>query len=184
MRRITWLLLVLLATVASGCDVETMTEATREPASRTTPGPTPATSGSVERAEVVRVVDGDTLIVEIDGREERLRYIGVDTPESVQPNTPVECFGREASAENARLVEGREVELERDVSNRDRYDRLLRYVYVVEEGERIFVNEALVAGGFAHSSSFPPDVKHQDRFRAAQREARDEGRGLWGECAP
>jgi micrococcal nuclease len=176
-------LMVLLALVAAGCDVET-TEPTREPAARTTPGQAQATNGDVERARVVRVVDGDTIIVELDGREERLRYIGVDTPESVQPNTPVECFGREASAENARLVEDREVELERDVSNRDRYERLLRYVYVVEEGERIFVNEALVAGGFAHASSFPPDVKYQDVLRAAQREARDEGRGLWGSCAP
>ena len=188
MHRIIWLLAVLLALVASGCDVETATEPTPEPtpepAARTTPGPTPATTGSTESARVVRVVDGDTIIVELDGREERLRYIGVDAPESVRPETPVECYGLEASDENKRLVEGREVELERDTSNRDRFDRLLRYVFVVEDGERIFVNEALVANGFAHSSTFPPDVKYQDVLRAAQREARDEGRGLWGACTP
>ncbi len=174
MQRRLLVLMALVALLATGCDVET------------TPATTPAGSDGSddESVRVVRVVDGDTIIVEIDGREERLRYIGVDTPESVQPNTPVECFGREASAENARLVEGKRVILERDTSNRDRFERLLRYVYVVEDGERIFVNEALVAGGFAHSSTFPPDVKYQDQLRAAQREARDEGRGLWGECVP
>jgi micrococcal nuclease len=165
-------LIVLVALVVAACDVDA------------TPGTTPASGDSDEGVRVVRVVDGDTIIVEIDGREERLRYIGIDTPESVQPNTPVECFGREASAENALLVEGKRVELERDTSNRDRYDRLLRYVYVVERGERIFVNEALVANGFAYASTFPPDVKYEETLRAAQREARDEGRGLWGACTP
>jgi micrococcal nuclease len=172
MRRTIWLLLAL-ALLLTGCDVEITTD------------PTEASSASDDDSvRVVRVVDGDTIIVEIDGREERLRYIGVDTPESVQPNTPVECFGKEASAENARLVEGKRVELERDVSNRDRFDRLLRYVYVVENGQRIFVNEALVANGFAYASTFPPDVKHEDTLRAAQREARDNDRGLWGACPP
>lgn len=163
-------LVVSLATTA--CDVETISDTT------------PASGAGGESARVVRVVDGDTIVVEIDGREERLRYIGIDTPESVQPNTPVECFGREASAENARLVEGKRVVLERDVSDRDRYDRLLRYVYVVESGERIFVNEALVAGGFAFASTFPPDVKYEVAFRAAQRAARDAQRGLWDACTP
>lgn len=172
MRRRVWVLLVLAALVLAGCEVEA------------TPEPTPASNQGAGSVRVVRVVDGDTIIVEIDGREERLRYIGVDTPESVQPNTPVECFGREASAENARLVEGKQVELERDISNRDRYDRLLRYVYVVENGERIFVNQALVANGFAFASTFPPDVKYEETLRAAQREARDDGRGLWGACRP
>jgi micrococcal nuclease len=172
MRRTIWVVL-LLALLQAGCDVEITTE------------PTEASSASGdEGVRVVRVVDGDTIIVEIDGREERLRYIGVDTPETVQPNTPVECFGKEASAENARLVEGKRVELERDVGNRDRFDRLLRYVYVVEDGQRIFVNEALVANGFAYASTFPPDVKHEDTLRAAQREARDNDRGLWGACPP
>jgi micrococcal nuclease len=158
----------------SGCDIETTSESNTASSS----------SGNDESVRVVRVVDGDTIIVEIDGREERLRYIGIDTPESVQPNTPVECFGIEASEENKRLVEGKRVVLERDVSNRDRYDRLLRYVYVVDGGTRTFVNQALVEGGYAFASSFPPDVKYQDQLRAAQREARDEGRGLWGSCTP
>ncbi len=170
MRRRLLVLMALVTLAVAGCDVET------------TPGTT-AVSGDTG-VRVVRVVDGDTIIVEIDGREERLRYIGVDTPESVQPNTPVECFGREASAENARLVEGKRVELERDTSNRDRFNRLLRYVYVVENGQRTFVNQALVANGFAYASTFPPDVRHEDTLRAAQREARDESRGLWGACTP
>jgi len=165
-------LLIVLVFLTAGCEIEIeQNSATDEPA-------------SADTFRVVRVVDGDTIIVEIDGRQERLRYIGVDTPESVQPNTPVECFGREASAENARLVEGKRVELERDVSDRDRFDRLLRYVYVVENGQRVFVNEALVANGFAYASTFPPDVKFEDDLRAAQREARDAKRGLWGACPP
>ncbi|HEX5166979.1 MAG TPA: thermonuclease family protein [Thermomicrobiales bacterium] len=173
MRRFFWLL-VLVALLTGGCDVEMASESSTARSG----------NGSDENVRVVRVVDGDTISVEIDGREERLRYIGIDTPESVQPNTPVECFGIEASEENKRLVEGKRVVLERDVSNRDRYDRLLRYVYVVDGSTRTFVNQALVEGGFAFASSFPPDVKYQDQLRAAQRKARDEGRGLWGACTP
>ena len=172
MRRIVWLIAFLTALFSAACDVETEPE---------TP---PAGGDGDDGVRVVRVVDGDTIIVEIDGREERLRYIGIDTPETVQPNTPVECFGQEASAENRRLVEGKRVELERDVSERDRFDRLLRYVYVVEDGERVFVNQALVANGFAFASTFPPDVRHEETLRAAQREARDERRGLWSACTP
>ncbi len=176
MRRRILVLMALVALLATGCDIETITEPTT--------APTTAPSASDDSVRVVRVVDGDTIIVEIDGREERLRYLGIDTPETVRPNTPVECFGREASAENARLVEGKRVELERDTSNRDRFDRLLRYVYVIDAGERIFVNEALVANGFAYASTFPPDVKYEEQLRAAQRAARDEGLGLWGACTP
>lgn len=161
-------LLVVVALLVSSCEVAS----------------TPETGGNPDTFEVVRVVDGDTIVVAINGREERLRYIGIDTPESVQPNTPVECYGREASEENRRLVEGKRVELERDVSDRDRFDRLLRYVYVVEDGERIFVNQALVANGFAFASTFPPDVKYEVQLRTAQRSARDAGRGLWSACTP
>lgn len=143
-----------------------------------------STTATGQMARVERVVDGDTIIVRIDGRSERLRYIGIDTPETVRPNSPVECFGPEASEENKRLVDGREVELVRDISDRDRFGRLLRYVYVrdLDTGERIFVNLRLVEAGYATVSTFPPDVAHVDEFRAGERAAREEGRGLWGSC--
>lgn len=122
---------------------------------------------------VARVIDGDTI--ELVGGE-KVRYIGIDTPETVKPDAPVECFGEEASRENRRLVEGKLVSLERDISDRDRYGRLLRYVFL-EDGT--LVNGVLVRGGYAYASSFPPDVARQESFREAERDARAEGRGLW-----
>lgn len=129
-------------------------------------------------ARVVRVVDGDTIDVQLDGSVERVRYIGIDTPETVDPRRPVECFGHEASRRNTELVEGQRVELERDVSERDAFGRLLRYVYV--DGQ--MVNALLVQEGYAFAVSFPPDVRHQDLLRDLERVAREEGRGLWGAC--
>lgn len=131
--------------------------------------------GSTSEARVTRVVDGDTLVV---GGDERVRLIGVDTPESVKPGTPVECFARESAAFLERLVEGRQVRLVRDVEPRDRYGRLLAYVY---RGD-LFVNEELVRRGYASVATFPPNVRHVATFLRAQREARAEGRGLWGAC--
>ena len=134
-----------------------------------------------QRAQVVRVVDGDTIRVSVDGREATVRYIGIDTPETVDPRGPVECFGREASDQNSRLVAGRGVELEKDVSETDSFGRLLRYVYVGD----LMVNEELVRNGYAHAVTYPPDVKYQDRLRALEAEAREKGVGLWapGACA-
>ena len=124
---------------------------------------------------VVRVVDGDTIRVSLNGRDVTVRYIGIDTPESVDPRRPVQPFGREASERNKQLVEGRTVRLEKDVSETDRFGRLLRYVYVGTE----MANAVLVREGYAHAVSFPPDVKHQDMFRQLEREARGARRGLW-----
>ena len=107
-----------------------------------------------------------------------MRLIGIDTPESVKPGTPVECFAREASAFLQRLVEGRRVQLVRDVEERDRYGRLLAYVY---RGE-LFVNAELVRRGYASVATFPPNVRHADEFVRLQREARAADRGLWGRC--
>jgi micrococcal nuclease len=137
--------------------------------------PTPTTA---EEVQVMRVVDGDTLEVQMTGRRERVRYIGVDTPESVAPNQPVECFGREASARNKELVEGKRVRLEKDVSDTDRFGRLLRYVWLGDEQ----VNARLIAEGYANVATFPPDVRNQDVYRRLQQEARTAGRGLWGAC--
>lgn len=143
-------------------------------AQQTSPTPTQVTqAGVVEGTLVKRVIDGDTIELETG---ETVRYIGIDTPETVHPNKPVQCFGKEASAKNTELVEGKRVRLEKDVSDSDRYDRLLRYVYVGD----IFINDYLVRQGYANASSYPPDVKHQDQFRQAEQEARANKRGLWG----
>lgn len=104
--------------------------------------------------KVIRVIDGDTVVIE-GGR--KVRYIGMNTPETVDPRKPIQCFGREASNYNKELVGGKMVRLEKDVSETDRYDRLLRYVYV----DNIFVNLKLVEDGYARVSTFPPDVKYQ-----------------------
>lgn len=137
--------------------------------------PTPTVPGLVE-AQVIRVVDGDTINVLIDGDEYRLRYIGIDTPELNHPTRGLEPFGPEATEANRELVEGKTVHLEKDVSETDRFGRLLRYVYVGD----LMVNEELLRQGMARVATFPPDVKYVDRFLEIQREAQEASRGLWG----
>ncbi len=138
----------------------------------------PTQPPGLPQARVTRVVDGDTIEVNMDGRRYTVRYIGVDTPESVAPGQPVECYGREASRRNRELVEGKTVLLEKDVSETDRFGRLLRYVWT----DGVMVNAVLVAEGYAQVATFPPDVKYVDLFRRLQEEARAQGRGLWGAC--
>jgi len=129
-----------------------------------------------EKVRVVSVIDGDTIQLE---NGETLRYIGIDAPETVHQGKPVQCYGQEASLENKKLVEGKEIEVEKDVSEKDQYGRILRYVWA----EGIFVNEYLVREGFAQAVTFPPDVKYQEQFLEAERKAREEGKGLWsGVC--
>ena len=137
--------------------------------------PTRIPSTTQQEVLVTRVIDGDTI--EIEGGE-KVRYIGIDTPETKHPQKTVQCFGKEASEKNKELVEGRKVRLEKDVSQTDRYGRLLRYIYL----DDVFVNDYLVRQGFAHASTYPPDVKYQDQFLEAQKEARDNNRGLWTTC--
>jgi micrococcal nuclease len=129
---------------------------------------------------VVRVVDGDTIAVALAGRTERVRYIGIDTPESVKPDTPVQCYAHRAAAENARLVARERVRLVLDVEPRDRFGRLLAYVYRVRDGR--FVNAELVRGGFARTLTIPPNVRFAGRFRALAAQARHAHRGLWSAC--
>ncbi len=129
---------------------------------------------------VVRVVDGDTIRVALPSGEEPVRYIGIDTPESVKPGSPVECFARRASAFNARLVAGERVRLVRDIEERDHYGRLLAYVYRARDG--LFVNAELVRRGYATAATFPPNVAHELQFRRLANRARMSGRGLWSEC--
>jgi micrococcal nuclease len=104
-----------------------------------------------------------------------VRLMGIDAPESVHPRTPVECFGREASAAAKALLEGDTVRLVKDVEETDRYDRLLRYVYLGAE----MANARLVLNGYALSYTYPPNVRHTDLFVRLQREARENDRGLW-----
>ena len=132
------------------------------------------------RAEafVTRVVDGDTIEVRLDGETEDVRYIGVDTPETVKPGTPVQCFGKRASHFNHGLVEGRRVRLVFGVERRDAYGRLLSYVYL---GPR-FVNAELLRGGFARTLTIAPNDRFAERFKWLEIRAARAGRGLWGTC--
>jgi micrococcal nuclease len=131
-------------------------------------------------AFVSRVVDGDTIEVRIGDRIEDVRYIGVDTPETVKPGTPVQCFGPRASAFNHRLVERRRVRLVFGVERRDAYGRLLAYVHL---GER-FVNAALVRRGLARSLTIPPNDRFAPLFGRLELRAARAGRGLWAACRP
>ncbi len=157
---------------SDGSDAHALPTATAPPAAAS---PTPS---GLQQALVVRVVDGDTIDVLIGGEKMRLRYIGVDTPETVDPRRPVGCFGKEASARNRELVEGKTVGLEKDVSETDRYGRLLRYIWL--DGR--MVNARLVEEGYATASTFPPDVRHAELFATLQAQARDQKRGLWDAC--
>jgi micrococcal nuclease len=132
-------------------------------------------------ATVVRPVDGDTVIVRVAGTEERVRLIGIDTPESVSRQRPVECYGPEAKHRTAELLPaGTVVRLERDVEARDAYDRLLAYVTRVDDG--VLVNLLLVSEGYADADPFPPNTAHQAEIARAQAEARSGRRGLWPAC--
>jgi micrococcal nuclease len=160
------------------------TRATIAPRGTTAITDQPAASQERIRAQVLSVTDGDTIRVLIDGVSVAIRYIGIDTPETVDPRTGVECFGREASAFNRELVEGKTVELEKDVSELDRFGRTLRYVWMERGSQLVMVNEELVSSGYATSSTYPPDVKYQQRFGRAEAAARSAGLGLWGDvCA-
>lgn len=120
--------------------------------------------------EVVSILDGDTIDVSLGGQTYRLRYIGLDAPERDEP------WGSEATAANVQLVAGQTVYLETDVSETDRYDRLLRYVYLADG---TFVNAELVRLGWATAKAYPPDTKHQGLLAAREQEARQAQRGIW-----
>lgn len=147
-----------------------------------------------EEGVVLRAVDGDTIEVEVTARVEGpgagatevgesydVRLVGIDTPESVSPREPVECFGREAAAATAVLLEGETVTLVKDVEDRDGFDRLLRYVYLGAE----LANARLVANGYAHAYTYPPNIRHAFLFGELERDARKGQRGLWspGSCS-
>jgi micrococcal nuclease len=136
--------------------------------------------GPLGEGRVVRVVDGDTIHVLLGARREKVRYIGVDTPETHHPTKPVQCYGREASAFNARLVAHERVRLVRDVEERDRFGRLLAYVYRARDG--LFVNAELARTGYARPLPIAPDLRYAARLQSLARAARQAGRGLWSAC--
>lgn len=135
-----------------------------------------------EETTVTRVIDGDTIEIETG---ERVRYIGIDTPEVNNSQDNFECFAVDAKDFNTQLVEGKKVRLEKDVSETDRYGRLLRYVWVSTPDlpeDEIFVNDELIRNGYAKVSTYPPDVKYQDKFLVGERDAMENGVGLWSSC--
>ena len=142
-----------------------------DPVLTTTPRPAP--DGSVR---ISRVIDGDTI--ELEGGT-RVRLIGINTPETVDPRTTVQCFGKEASDYTKSLLKNGIVVLKKDISDTDKYGRLLRYVYLPDG---TFVNLVLVQKGYAHANAYPPDIAHSKEFSAAQAAARSAGIGLWGAC--
>ena len=147
------------------------------------PSPYPLPRGEREKlaGTVVRVVDGDTVHVRLGDRVEKVRYIGIDTPETHHPTRGEEPGGRQATEVNGRLVGDRAVRLEPDVQLRDRYGRLLAYVWVTRaDGGELMVNAELVRLGYAQVMTVPPNVRHQALFLKLQRDARQAGRGLWG----
>ena len=128
-----------------------------------------------ETARVVEIVDGDTIHVELRGQVYRLRYIGINSPEMDTTDGKPEPYAVEATEANRRLVEGQTVTLEKDISDTDRYGRLLRYVYV----GNILVNVELVRLGLAWAKTYPPDTRLQAEIIAAEKQAREAHRGLW-----
>lgn len=149
-----------------------------EPAGPGSGDPPGRADGESATAEVLRVIDGDTIEVELDGRTEDVRYIGVDTPETVKPGSPVECFGPQASSFNHQLVEDRVVRLVFDAELRDDYGRLLAYVYA---GDR-FVNAELVEGGYARTLEIEPNTSRAEQLARLEEAAGSAGRGLWAAC--
>lgn len=152
-----------------------------QPTVLVTPPPVASPGASIK---VIKVIDGDTIQLESG---DKVRYIGIDTPETVDPRRGVGCFGREASDKNKELVLGKQVVLEKDISETDKYGRLLRYVYLENVSTTsgtslLFVNDYLVKSGYAKASTYPPDVKHQKLFSDSEAYARENKLGLWLNC--
>jgi len=143
--------------------------------------PAPTITDELLLYPVTRVVDGDTIKISIDGKEETVRLIGVDTPETVDPRKAVQCFGIEASKKTKEWLTGRSVRIETDTTQgeRDKYARLLAYVY---RNDGLFVNKELVAQGFAHEYTYNIPYKYQADFKEVERLAREGGKGLWTAC--
>jgi len=130
---------------------------------------------------IVRVVDGDTVIASFAGHDERIRLIGINTPETVHPTKPVECWGPEASHHTKEILPaGTPITIQRDVEPRDKYGRLLAYVWRTSDG--LFVNLELVADGYARPYPFEPNTSREQEFATAANNAQSQHLGLWGHC--
>lgn len=141
---------------------------------------TAETEADTETVVVSQVIDGDTIVL-TDRR--RVRYVGLNAPEMAKKDKAAQCFADQAKAQNEKLVLGKTIKLEKDSSNRDKYGRLLRLVYVTgETGQEIFVNDYLLRQGLARVLNTPPDLRFEVQFNAAAEEARFQERGLWATC--
>lgn len=164
--------IILLFSLAIGCAKKTEAPKKRETEKEATKKPESKIQPEEQKASVTRIIDGDTIEVSFNGKTEKVRLIGIDTPEKGMP------YFDEAKAKTKELCFFKDVRLVKDVSERDKYGRLLRYVYV----ENLFVNAELVKQGYANVYTYPPDVKHSELFVKLEREARANNRGLWVEC--
>lgn len=177
--------MTVLISLAVGCaatgDETTEIEADTPSASTAPTATLPDQDQLAPNAVVERVVDGDTIIVEMAGQRERVRLLGIDTPESVAENRPDQCYGEESSVYLSQLLPaGTEVTLIRDVEARDQYDRLL--AYVVRSSDELFINLDLLEQGFAGVLIYEPNSYYRDLFEAAEDAAFADDRGLWGVC--
>lgn len=147
-----------------------------------TPSPLATPTTNLNLIKVTRIVDGDTIMVEINGKAESVRLIGIDTPETIDPRKPIQCFGKEASAKAKELIENKNVILDSDSTqgDRDKYNRLLRYVHL-EDGT--FVNQKLIEDGFAFEYTYNIPYKYQAEFKEAQKQAETNRKGLWADNA-
>jgi len=192
MRKVFYLLLIIIISVMSGC-VSPKSAATdsdyQAPVLSQESSQQPQKAPLI-KARVTRVVDGDTVHVSLNGADETVRLIGVDTPETVKPNSPVQPHGKEASDYTRSQLEGKTVYLEKDVQERDKYGRLLAYIWMDQPLEisdrelrsKLF-NAGLLLDGYAQILTIPPDVKYVDYFIGYQKEARESNKGLWGPAA-
>ncbi len=171
--------LASLAVLLTACTAVTTSTVTITPSTGSFGASPTAAGGHGRETTVTRVVDGDTMHVSLHGRDVTIRFIGVDTPETVAPGQPIECFGPEASRFATRALTGERVRLEFDVERIDPYGRTLAYVWMPDG---TMFNQALVRHGFATVATYPPDTKYVERFEAAQRAAKSANRGLWGAC--
>jgi micrococcal nuclease len=174
-RALPWIVLLLLAGLVLG-DV-------RAPSWLGGSGDDAALSaGGSASARLERVIDGDTIVAQVGRHEERIRYIGIDTPETVKPDTAVQCFGPQAHDLNARLLggAGTALTLRFDRELRDRYGRLLAYVFRADDG--LFINARLIAAGAARTLAIAPNTARSSQLGGLQHDARTAGRGLWGAC--
>lgn len=178
-----FVLYLLVAGVLMYSGVVTFNTQTLKFEKKAIPSPTPKILNSFFEVRVTSVIDGDTI--EIEGGK-KVRYIGIDTPETKHPTKGVQCYGLEASQKNMELVDGKLIRMQKDVSETDRYGRLLRYVWLVNENATdsagLFVNDYLVREGYAVASTFPPDVMYSRQFIEAARVAREGNKGLWKSC--